>query len=1763
MHVAQAPEGMNRQLCKDLLAITIMARLSLLSKGHSTSDLVIFEQRRRKSVGATDAGLAARCRVAGKLDAEALRSLRRQPSQELAWSQMRMLAEAGILACPGSGLPVFDPTNAPPSLWAFFTSLADALNTPSEEASTRAAVAAEEVAEQLRSSASASRSVVVGEGERERVTGCQTVGDALAQLASRGIHGDYLTDGRMGEQLCDDKLLSSVDGELWLRVRGRGGGGSGSGRVSEWKQVGGTVTEDFWFHKRYPGRAVAVPRSSPKTACKMRLSRALIKMDKDALVVSSAAQTQALQPAAQPLPLLPACAVRQPRPRHRASANSSGLRRYSLEEQAELLSLTRQADAIEDEILEMETIRDVLLAEAEQEESHPTERDALRAEAEEQELSLPPLRRRLQHVNQQRTLASLRGAMRHSKATLPTPSPSQPSPPPSPPASPPHSPSPPPASRSRGDETSVPAHLTDPITLQLFEDPVQTPCCGNMLSRSSLRRALPRCPLCRADIRSQHSAFSVDEAPRNRAIADLVEQQRAMGTLPPPGYAPPSLHGFRTAQSRGPGTPPAKWYFERTGTTWDGQAASYRGEAEKYRKALPQARLRDRERKSGRGVAGSATTEHATFTAAATTSSAPQPTVDETDAISAMVSAAISAAVSATVSDAISAAISAVVSSAAAQSHAAQLQTAEPLPAAPSPPAMPPSQAPLSESAARQAVLAHCVVFRGTFCRQLPPGQWASWSWCERLAALEAAAPVAAAPAASEIATSPEAEKSSKALTFRESVAAESAASASSAATRRKREEATEAKLEQEQRRKDRQQRREEQQQRRHDRWKRRNQQQEDDLNGGCDCYYEEEVSDDSPYDVSDDTISEAGSDVGSAGKAADGVPPPEEGEAAAGASVPTASLVVVRAQVADKRMRFGVADKWIAENTSTIRKLDVPAPDSKPRRRAVRLLCAVVATPDGDKEYTQAVHYSLPPLCGESCVAAKQRRDRHRWHEKQAIRKLDRAHAEHQWALRKEQIARLAKEEAAQQRLQRRAAVVCDGRTLYDPCTFERIDEKARARNRNLVQVAPRAACVYYPDGSSCNVALAKIKNVNRVTFGEWQAWQLVEPWTRQMGKVAPMPCATISFTPTELEEIIIAAISMSTKVRSLRCEVWRDRYLRMEACTVDGCMHHNDCVIYQPPGPARSCAELASIGLDWAVAAWAPIHIPVDCRSSWAREFHCCAGPECAPLLTRWAHRKQHRDRVYTNRAPDRPDWDYEHSTVPRHVADAVAHANAPPEVRLGWLNGKARTRTYFTSTAVREGLPWSLQYMRAEDVVLWQGKPHFVSHIGQADGVQFGRDCCPLLGRGNGARTDRVAMPNGFVWAQMPWLILKHHQSGGPLRPSVLTVPHREYVFFRAPDTGEISLGIDFEEVAKDIDVASDEHVAWARAAEAATKAGTVVPPAPPHPQPWRRTPRAHNSALTCFGMHAKRAGLPKVVYTLKEWDVVVWKGRVYFAHPGVDPALQSASFHHAADNQCLTLELPEGGPAVELRFSWEDTVLYNNMREDKVERRRCALEQRSEFDHLQLADAAVAEAARKVRDACHAAAQEALEVIYAARREEQRLRDAEYDAKRAAWEAKQAAWEAENPAAAEEQRLLSAKIDKMIARRKARAAPALEMEASSSSSSSSEGEKMEEEASVAEAVRMEAEAMAELEGREVKRNPKREAEREARREVRREARCEVRRDGAVKQPAISKPRSKRSGKRSGAEPALRKLVERLVGEEVVRELEDHADDMSEDD
>lgn len=72
--------------------------------------------------------------------------------------------------------------------------------------------------------------------------------------------------------------------------------------------------------------------------------------------------------------------------------------------------------------------------------------------------------------------------------------------------------------------------LCCPVSLELFDDPVQTPCCGNSLNRASLRQSLPRCPLCRVDIGTTHPTFGIDDVPTNRAVASLVDEHRAKAT---------------------------------------------------------------------------------------------------------------------------------------------------------------------------------------------------------------------------------------------------------------------------------------------------------------------------------------------------------------------------------------------------------------------------------------------------------------------------------------------------------------------------------------------------------------------------------------------------------------------------------------------------------------------------------------------------------------------------------------------------------------------------------------------------------------------------------------------------------------------------------------------------------------------------------------------------------------------------------------------------------------------------------------------------------------------------------------------------------------------------------------------------------------------------------------------------------------------------------------------------------------------------------
>jgi len=71
--------------------------------------------------------------------------------------------------------------------------------------------------------------------------------------------------------------------------------------------------------------------------------------------------------------------------------------------------------------------------------------------------------------------------------------------------------------------------LTCPISLELLEDPISTPCCGQALSRASLRAHLATercCPLCRADLQAEYSSFDVETVAKNRTLASLVDAHR-------------------------------------------------------------------------------------------------------------------------------------------------------------------------------------------------------------------------------------------------------------------------------------------------------------------------------------------------------------------------------------------------------------------------------------------------------------------------------------------------------------------------------------------------------------------------------------------------------------------------------------------------------------------------------------------------------------------------------------------------------------------------------------------------------------------------------------------------------------------------------------------------------------------------------------------------------------------------------------------------------------------------------------------------------------------------------------------------------------------------------------------------------------------------------------------------------------------------------------------------------------------------------------
>jgi len=91
--------------------------------------------------------------------------------------------------------------------------------------------------------------------------------------------------------------------------------------------------------------------------------------------------------------------------------------------------------------------------------------------------------------------------------------------------------------------------LTCPITLELFDDPINVPCCGKVFSRLPLNQHLeynPYCPMCKGDLES----FDPLSATKNVVISSMVESLLKLKTSPSNNQPLPQHHRWKATLSR-------------------------------------------------------------------------------------------------------------------------------------------------------------------------------------------------------------------------------------------------------------------------------------------------------------------------------------------------------------------------------------------------------------------------------------------------------------------------------------------------------------------------------------------------------------------------------------------------------------------------------------------------------------------------------------------------------------------------------------------------------------------------------------------------------------------------------------------------------------------------------------------------------------------------------------------------------------------------------------------------------------------------------------------------------------------------------------------------------------------------------------------------------------------------------------------------------------------------------------------------------------
>lgn len=103
--------------------------------------------------------------------------------------------------------------------------------------------------------------------------------------------------------------------------------------------------------------------------------------------------------------------------------------------------------------------------------------------------------------------------------------------------------------------------LRCPISLDLLEDPINTPCCGQAFSRKALISHLKlsnTCAICRVDIKQVFPGFNAADVPRNVNIAGLVEKYAKENSSSPRAEALPK-GGLDQDEERAEDLEPPEW----------------------------------------------------------------------------------------------------------------------------------------------------------------------------------------------------------------------------------------------------------------------------------------------------------------------------------------------------------------------------------------------------------------------------------------------------------------------------------------------------------------------------------------------------------------------------------------------------------------------------------------------------------------------------------------------------------------------------------------------------------------------------------------------------------------------------------------------------------------------------------------------------------------------------------------------------------------------------------------------------------------------------------------------------------------------------------------------------------------------------------------------------------------------------------------------------------------------------------------------------